>query len=112
MRKLIFSLSALIATGVYSQKNMRIVQSNDLILKAPIASNSTPESTNKLISTLWQDNFSDPTTWTIDNSGQSGAEFGWNINSTSQGWWSATGISANGTSGGNNAKYEDPKLGT
>jgi hypothetical protein len=104
MRKLIFSLSALIATGVYSQKNMRIVQSNDLILKAPIASNSTPESTNKLISTLWQDNFSDPTTWSIDNSGQSGAEFGWNINSTSQGWWSATGISANGTSGGNNAE--------
>jgi hypothetical protein len=104
MRKLIFSLSALIATGVYSQKNMRIVQSNDLILKAPIASNSAPESTNKLISTLWQDNFSDPTTWTIDNSGQSGAEFGWNINSTSQGWWSATGISANGTSGGNNAE--------
>lgn len=104
MRKLIFSLSALIATGVYSQKNMRIVQSNDLILKAPNASNTALESTNKLISTLWQDNFSDPTTWSIDNSGQSGAQFGWNINNTSEGWWSATGISANGTSGGNNAE--------
>ena len=53
---------------------------------------------------LWQDDFSNPATWVIDNSGQAGAEFGWNINNTSQGWWSTTGISSNGTSGGNNAE--------
>jgi len=53
---------------------------------------------------LWQNDFSNPATWTINNNGQTGASFGWNINSSSQGWWSTTGISANGTSGGNNAE--------
>ncbi len=55
---------------------------------------------------IWQDNFSDPSTWTINNSGQTGAQFGWNINSTSQGWWSTSGNGMNttGLSGGNNAE--------
>ena len=55
---------------------------------------------------IWQDDFSDPSTWTINNSGQTGAQFGWNINSTSQGWWSTSGngMNTNGLSGGNNAE--------
>ncbi len=104
MKKLILSFSVLAVTGVFAQKNMRIIQSNDLILKDPKVLNSFTELTNKTITTLWLDNFSDPSTWTIDNDGQTGAQFGWNINNTSQGWWSTTGISSNGTSGGNNAE--------
>ncbi|MFM7667461.1 MAG: hypothetical protein ACKO7D_04650, partial [Bacteroidota bacterium] len=104
MKKLILSLSVFAVTGVFAQKNMRITQSNDLILKDSKATNSTVESTNKTITTLWLDNFSNPATWVIDNNSQTGAQFGWNINNTSQGWWSTNGISSTGTSGGNNAE--------
>ena len=52
--------------------------------------------------TIWSDDFSDSSTWTIDNSGESGIDYGWNINSISEGWWSTAGI--NSTSGGNYAE--------
>ena len=51
---------------------------------------------------LWSDDFDDTTLWVIDNDGQSGVDFGWNINSTSEGWWSTGGITS--TSGGNYAE--------
>ena len=51
---------------------------------------------------IWSDNFDDTSTWVIDNDGQSGLEFGWNINTTNEGWWSGNGI--NSTSGGANAE--------
>lgn len=35
---------------------------------------------------IWSDNFDNPGTWTIDNDGQTGATFGWNINSTVESW--------------------------
>jgi len=38
----------------------------------------------------------------VDNSGQAGIDFGWNINNTSDGWWSANGITSTG--GGNYAE--------
>jgi len=103
MKKLILSLSVLAVTGVFAQKNNRIYKSQDLVKTAPKTSTTT-QPVGKIMTTLWTDDFSDPSTWVIDNSGQSGATYGWNINSTSQGWWSANGISSNGTSGGNNAE--------
>jgi len=56
---------------------------------------------------LWEDHFNTPSTWVLNNSGQTAANFGWNINSTSQGWWSTAGISATGGSGGNNAELSN-----
>lgn len=103
MKKLILSLSVLAVTGAFAQKNARILKSQDLVKTAPKTSTAV-QPIGKIMTTLWSDDFSTAANWTIDNSGQSGATFGWNINATSQGWWSATGISANGTSGGNNAE--------
>ncbi|MBU3660898.1 MAG: T9SS type A sorting domain-containing protein [Flavobacteriales bacterium] len=103
MKKLILSLSVLAVTGAFAQKNARILKSQDLVKTAPKTTTAL-QPINKIMTTLWSDDFSTPTNWTIDNDGQSGNTFGWNINATSQGWWSTTGISANGTSGGNNAE--------
>ena len=103
MKKLILSLSVLAVTGVFAQKNARIFKSQDLVKTAPKTSTAV-QPIGKIMTTLWSDDFSTAANWTIDNDGQSGAAFGWNINNTSQGWWSTTGISANGTSGGNNAE--------
>ena len=103
MKKLILSLSLLAVTGVFAQKNARILKSQDLVKTAPKTSTAV-QPIGKIMTTLWSDDFSTAANWTIDNDGQSGAAFGWNINNTSQGWWSTTGISANGTSGGNNAE--------
>jgi tetrahydromethanopterin S-methyltransferase subunit F len=103
MKKLILSLSVLAVTGAFAQKNPRILKSQDLVKTAPKTATAV-QPIGKIMTTLWEDNFSNASTWTIDNDGQTGNTFGWNINATSQGWWSTTGISANGTSGGNNAE--------
>jgi tetrahydromethanopterin S-methyltransferase subunit F len=103
MKKLILSLSVLAVSGVFAQKNTRILKSQDLVRTAPKTATAT-QPVEKIMTTLWSDDFSNAATWTIDNSGQAGATFGWNINNVSNGWWSTTGISANGTSGGNNAE--------
>jgi hypothetical protein len=52
--------------------------------------------------TIWSDDFSTPANWTVDNNGQAGIDFGWNINNVSDGWWSTAGI--NSTSAGNYAE--------
>lgn len=105
MKKLILSLSVLAVTGAFAQKNARILKSQDLVKTAPKTSMAV-QPIGKIMTTLWEDNFSNASTWTIDNSGQTGNTFGWNINSTREGWWSTnpTGMSTNGTSGGNNAE--------
>ncbi|WP_107039009.1 T9SS type A sorting domain-containing protein [Brumimicrobium mesophilum] len=37
---------------------------------------------------VWQDNFDDPTTWTMDNAGQTAPNTGWTIDPTYDGWYS------------------------
>ncbi len=55
---------------------------------------------------IWNNNFDTPADWTVDNSGQTGgAEFGWSIDATSDGWWSTTGITS--ASGGNFAELSN-----
>lgn len=103
MKKIILSLSVFAVTGVFAQKVVNPIPAQGLVKTAPKTTTAV-QPINKVMNTLWTDDFSNPATWTIDNSGQTGATFGWNINSTSQGWWSTAGISANGTSGGNNAE--------
>jgi len=75
----------------YSEKDLNFSKENNL-----------KPTTKALGQVLWSDDFSDTNTWVIDNSGQSGFAYGWNINSTNEGWWSSNGI--NSTSGGNNAE--------
>lgn len=74
--------------------------------KAPASNVSNSQ--NKSAS-LWQDNFSTPSNWTLDNNGQSGLTYGWNINTTSESWYTSydfpTGISS--TSGGNFAEVQN-----
>jgi hypothetical protein len=100
MKKLLLFVSAL-ATVAYAQKAPRIQSFQDLV-KAPKEGVQGISNEKILGITLWSDDFSTPANWTIDNSGQSGVEFGWNINNTSEGWYSANGISS--TSGGNFAE--------
>jgi hypothetical protein len=100
MKKLLLFVSAL-ATVAYAQKAPRIQSFQDLV-KAPKEGVQGISNEKILGITLWSDDFSTPANWTIDNSGQSGAEFGWNINNTSEGWWSANGITS--ASGGNYAE--------
>jgi hypothetical protein len=104
MKKVLLSLSVLAVTGVFAQKNQRVLKAQEVQLKAPTTTNNA--TLEKNLTVLWSDDFSNPATWTIDNSGQTGAQFGWNINNTSQGWWSTTGtgMATTGISGGNNAE--------
>ncbi|MEY3270335.1 MAG: hypothetical protein RIS89_434, partial [Bacteroidota bacterium] len=85
----------------YAQKAPRIQTFQELV-KAPKVTSEVASEEKILGVTLWSDNFTDPANWIIDNSGQSGIEFGWNINNSSDGWWSANGITS--TSGGNYAE--------
>ena len=45
---------------------------------------------------VWLDDFTTPGNWTIDNAGQTGPTFGFNIDATSQSWWSAAGMTTTG----------------
>jgi len=100
MKKLLLFVSA-IASVAYAQKAPRIQTFQELV-KAPKVTSEVASEEKILGVTLWSDNFTDPANWIIDNSSQSGIEFGWNINNSSDGWWSANGITS--TSGGNYAE--------
>ena len=103
MKKLLLTATALFfAVSLSAQKQPKLLTFQDL-LSAPTAKEPKPENTDKTLGvTLWSDNFSTPTNWVLDNSGQTGIDFGWNINSTSDGWWAANGIASTG--GGNYAE--------
>lgn len=107
MKKLVLLETFLLLTIlVFGQKAPRLITFQDLItteLKTP----KVTDSQKTVGVTLWEDNFNTPANWVIQNSGQTAANFGWNINSTSQGWWSTAGISATGGSGGNNAELSN-----
>ena len=62
--------------------------------------------------TIWSDDFTTPSNWTINNDGQTGSTFGWTIDAVNDGWWSTNGITS--TSGGNYAELSngDPTQGT
>ncbi len=54
-----------------------------------------PSNTAKALGTVvWTDDFSNPTNWTIDNDGQSGLKFGWNIGTAEQSWYFNSGINS------------------
>lgn len=88
----------------YGQYAPKIGSANQLSTIAPKETNDQPVE-KALGVTFWTNDFSTPADWTIDNDGQTGAEYGWTIDATSDGWWSATGI--NSTSDGNYAELSN-----
>ena len=98
------------ASLVWAQKAPRIISLDELItIEKPSLDTETLKDEGV---TIWSDDFSDESTWTLDNSGQNGGAFGWSIDATSDGWWSNGGI--NSTSGGNFAELSngDATVGT
>ena len=67
---------------------------------------------NPTSNVIWESDFSDPTDWVLDNSGQNPPTYGWSIDANSDGWWSNNGITS--TSGGNYAELSngDAQAGT
>lgn len=90
----------LITSTSWSQNDLLIPSMEELMSEGK-QNFSTPIEKDLGI-TIWSDNFDDPATWAVDNNGQGGVDYGWNINNTSEGWWSTAGISS--TSGGNYAE--------
>ena len=107
MKKLLLLETFLLLTIlVFGQKAPRLITFQDLITTTDKAPKVTAGEKTVGV-TLWEDNFNTPSTWVLNNSGQTAANFGWNINNTSQGWWSTAGITATGGSGGNNAELSN-----
>jgi hypothetical protein len=101
MKKYVYILSIVASMSANAQKAPRQYSFQDL-MKVPALGIQQQPLEKELGITLWSDDFSDTSTWVIDNSGQSGIEFGWNINAANDGWWAANGI--NSTSDGNYAE--------
>ena len=100
-KTLLFSLVAL-GSVAYAQKKPLIPSANALAPSSSAITAKPSTDTKTLGVTIWSDNFDNAANWTVDNSGQAGIEYGWNINNTSDGWWSANGITSTG--GGNYAE--------
>ena len=102
MKKVILSAvvfaSSMLANA---QKAPKLETFQDLV-KAPTHAGPIASNEKSLGVTIWSDDFSTPANWTVDNNGQAGIDFGWNINNVSDGWWSTAGI--NSTSAGNYAE--------
>ncbi|MEC9209667.1 MAG: hypothetical protein VX762_04500, partial [Bacteroidota bacterium] len=67
--------------------------------------NSNRMSASSIPNIVWESDFSDPSDWVLDNNGQNPPDYGWSIDSNSDGWWSSNGISS--TSGGNFAELSN-----
>ena len=84
-----------------AQKAPKLETFQDLV-KVPTNAGPIESNEKSLGVTIWSDDFSTPANWNVDNNGLTGIDFGWNINNTSDGWWSTNGI--NSTSAGNYAE--------
>ncbi len=109
MKKHITLLSGLLfVSGAFAQ-NTKIAASPRVTQKFTTEAKKKPAPstpTDKALGAIiWSSNFSNPGDWVIDNDGQTGGNFGWNINATKEGWPNNTtlGIIAS-TSGGNYAE--------
>ena len=101
MKNLLLISCLVMPAGItWSQKAPRIASLDELIGTEKPALNIEHLKDEGI--TIWSDDFSEDSTWTLDNNGQEGVEYGWNINAVSDGWYSTNGISS--TSGGNYAE--------
>jgi hypothetical protein len=113
MKKVYLSifLAGLGISSSFGQITQKALTSVEMSRTLPKPSTQVPTE-KQLGTTFWQNNFDNASDWVIDNSGQAGGAFGWTIDATSDGWYSANGI--NSTSGGNYAEVSngDPTLTT
>jgi hypothetical protein len=100
MKKIVYSLFSLLALNSFAQAPKQY-SFQDLIKQPAQGVHQNPQEKSLGI-TLWSNDFTVDSTWVINNDGQSGIDYGWNINNASDGWWAATGI--NSTSGGKYAE--------
>jgi hypothetical protein len=100
MKKIVYSLFSLLALNTVAQAPKQY-SFQDLI-KHPAQGISQIPQEKSLGVTLWSNDFTFDSTWVINNDGQTGIDYGWNINNSSDGWWAASGI--NSTSGGKYAE--------
>jgi hypothetical protein len=109
MKKLYISILILgSSTSVFGQYAPKMTGMSSVI-NAP--AKGEPAGEKALGSVIWSDNFSDATTWTIDNSTQTDpAQWGWDIGSTEQSWFFTSGI--NSTSGGAYAELKNGNYNT
>lgn len=110
MKKHITLLSGLLlVTGAFAQQGKinAAAKPAKLSTEKPVATTVTPAATSKALgTTFYTNNFSTPSDWTINNSGQSGSTYGWTIDNTVDGWWApTTGIAS--TSEGNFAELSN-----
>ncbi len=89
MKKLYVSIFLLgLGSVVNAQKAVSPIVANDLTPLSPKAEVlPAPKATYPA---FWSDDFSTPSNWTVDNSGQTGATFGWSIDGVKDGWWASS----------------------
>ena len=92
-------------TGQFAPKTSRISS----MINAP--AKETTAGQKDLGTVIWSDDFSNSSTWTVDNSTQTdAAQWGWDIGTTEQSWYFNSGI--NSTSGGNYAEVKNGNYNT
>jgi hypothetical protein len=98
----VLGLGASISFGQYAP---RTLTANDMSRVAPKATENheTPKAVG---TTFYTNDFSNAASWTINNSGQTGAQFGWTIDATRDGWWAPT-TAITSTSEGNFAELSN-----
>ena len=117
MKKHITLLSCLCLAGTfYAQKNIeasRMVSGVCTFDSKEVTSKGSTSGPAKALGTpLWSSDFTDANEWVFDNDGQTGPNFGWNINATKQGWVNDTYMPIiNSTSHGNFAELVNGNAG-
>ena len=103
----LLGLAIIFATGASAQVSKKVSKHIEKSFSTSAPQSKTEgEITEKAGGDIvWEDNFSTPANWTISNDGQTGATFGWNINSTEDSWWTNQVI--NSTSDGNFAEVNN-----
>lgn len=102
MKKVILSAVVFASSMLANAQKTPKLQTFQDLVKVPTHAGPIASNEKSLGVTIWSDDFSTPANWTVDNNGQTGIDFGWNINNVSDGWWSTAGI--NSTSAGNYAE--------
>jgi hypothetical protein len=104
MKKVYLSiLSVLALNASFSQKQHDAVHANFSTVQNVENGNNKPVySSEKALGDVWNNTFSNPADWVINNSGQTAPGFGWDIGATESSWWTSQVI--NSTSDGNFAE--------
>ena len=108
MKKVYLSILGLTFLGTsFAQRNYESHQAKTFVTAESTSAKNKPAlSGEKTAGTpFWTDGFTDPTTWVINNSGQTAPTFGWDIGSTESSWWTSAVI--NSTSDGNFAELSN-----